>query len=33
VEAGHTEFMMHAMALPNANKFVRTAKCVLKEIN
>ena len=33
VEAGHTEFMMHSMALSNSNKFVRSAKCILKEIS
>ena len=33
IESGHTEFMMHSMALPNVNKFVRSAKCILKEID
>ena len=32
VDAGHIEFMMHSMAVPNANKFVRSAKCIVKEI-
>ena len=32
IEAGHTEFMMHSMAIPNANKFVRSAKCTLKDV-
>lgn len=32
VEAGHIEFMMHSMAVPNAPKFVRSAKCHISEI-
>jgi len=32
VEAGHIEFMMHSMAMPNAPKFVRSAKCHISEI-
>lgn len=33
VEAGHVEFMMHAMAVPNAGKFVRSAKCSTTEVS
>ena len=33
IEAGHTEFMMHSMAMPNISKFVRSAKCIVKEVN
>lgn len=31
-ESNNTEFMMHSMALPNAAKFVRSAKCSVKEV-
>jgi len=33
VEPGMTEFMMHAMALPNATQFARSAKCHIKEVS
>jgi hypothetical protein len=32
IEPGHTEFMMHSMAVPNVAKFVRSAKCIVREI-
>ena len=32
-EGNHTEFMLHSMALPNATKFVRSAKCSVKEVS
>ena len=31
VDAGHIEFMMHTMAIPNEQKFVRSAKCQITE--
>jgi len=33
VDAGHVEFMMHGMAIPNIAKFVRSAKCHISDIN
>ena len=32
VDAGHVEFVMHSMAVPNAGKFVRSAKCSVSDI-
>lgn len=32
VDAGHVEFIMHSMAVPNLSKFVRSAKCTVSEI-
>ncbi len=32
IDPGQTEFMMHSLAIPNAAKFVRSAKCIVKEV-